>query len=199
MIWKKWLNTRELKSKVDGFIENNKGVLDILLYGSMVRGKEPRDVDFAVLVKGDVETNQKLTIAQEFKDEVKDLTEKDVDIKAVSFEDLIDPSFTARSGILSEGYSINNDKFLAESMGLKPHVNFTYSMNELTQSEKTMFHYTLRGRRGEKGILNKLNGIKLSRGSVLIPIQNSEEFKSILEKHKIDFEGRVCLLGRSFS
>lgn len=194
MIWKKWLNTQELKSRVERFIEEKDSVIDVVLYGSVVRGEEPRDIDFTVLVERRVGAGEKLTIAQELKEEVKDLTEKKVDVKGASFENLMDPSFTARSGILSEGYSLKNDKFLAETMGLNPYLNFTYSLEGLSQSEKTMFYYALRGRRGEKGILDKLDGKKMGRGSVLIPVQNSEEFKETLKKHGVNFDSRTCLL-----
>lgn len=193
MIWKKSSLIPKLKSKSEKFVERENDVLDVVLYGSFVRGGESRDVDFALLVKEDVETGKKLTLAQEFKDSVKEEIEKNIDVKSVSIIDLTDPTFMARTGIIAEGYSLLKENFLSELFGLKPYIAFTYSLKNLSQSEKTIFSYTLKGRRGEKGVLEELGGKNPARGLILIPIEHSEEFKEILSKHKVNYEDKISL------
>lgn len=184
----------KLKSKAEEFSKKEGSILDIAIYGSSSRGKlKPRDIDFAIILKEKLGVDKKLEIAQEFKSLIKEIVENP-DVKAVDITDLFDPMFLASSGILSEGYSLLKEEQLATLLGFESYAIFTYSLKELTNSEKTMFHYALKGRRGEPGVLKEMRGENPAKGVVLIPIEHSEEFKEVLEEHKVKYEMKIALL-----
>lgn len=193
MTWKQSLPLPVLTSKAREFVEQEEDLLDVALYGSVMRGKsQAKDLDLAILLKNEVEAVRSLELAQEFKEQVKELWET-VDVKTVSLQDLLDPSFIAGGGIVAEGYLLLRQEFVSSLLGLQPFIAFTYSLTNLTQSEKTMFRYALNGRRGQEGFLEQSGAKKPGKGIILVPIQHSEEFKQILDRHEVNYESHSCL------
>ena len=51
-----------------------------------------------------------------------------------------------------------------------------------------MFYYTLKGRRGQKGLLKLKNGKQISNCVIEVLLEHSEEFKNLFQEHNIDFK-----------
>ena len=168
-------------------------VFDIVLYGSMARGKEEaNDIDIAIILSKKQDLSQKLELAELLKRKL-DFLKMEVDVKAVDITDLLDPTFVARQAIIAEGFSLLNKQYLHELFGFSVSVLFTYSLSSLTYSQKKMFYYALKGRRGQKGLLRLRNGKQISNCAIQIPLKCTEEFKNLFQKHNIKFQTKHIL------
>ena len=169
--------------------ERQDRVLDILVYGSTVRGRRaPGDLDVLVVLRD--------TTSQEYVDipyRLRKLLEKErgegqLDVKGVKVEEFLDPNYLARTRVLIEGYSLLHDEYLCTRFGLAPHALFTFDLKGLTRSEKTRFHYAMKGRSGELGVLDGLGGVHLGRGVVIVPINAAGDFCDLLEMWNVRYE-----------
>ena len=179
------LKNSKFRSEIENFYKKYKNeIIDIFIFGSIVRGKEkPADIDILILFKN------KENLEKEY--ELRKIIEKinlnfKIQIIPRTYKNLFDIKFLPRENILSEAYSLINNKYLSEAFGYKSYILFKYNLKKFNISKKMMFHYALTGRRKSLGILKKINGIKISEYIVLIPIENSEEFKEFLNSWKID-------------
>ena len=186
MILKRLLNSQVL-NLIKEFKRKHENIWDIAIYGSLIRGKiNARDLDLAIIFTK-ANLNERLELAQELKQKLKK-THYNVDTKGIGLNDLLDKNFLARQAIISEGYLIARKKKLCELFGFGPYYIFSYSLKNLSQSKKIMFQYALKGRRGQKGIL-ELKGLEhLGSGVIKVPLENSEEFKEFLEKNNIIYQ-----------
>jgi len=193
MILKQLLSS-QASSLTKRFKKRHNEIWDIVAYGSAVRGKiSARDVDIAIILTHKINLGQKLELAQELKHSLKKLLLFEADVKAIDLQDLLDPLFAARKAILAEGFSLIKKKRLAELFGFSPFYIFTYSLKGLSHSRKIMFRYALRGRRGQKGLLEINKCEQLGRGVIKVPLEHSEELKSFFEKQKIRYNAHACL------
>src|SRR3989344_5169315 len=111
---KELLKNKKLKPEIDKFFkENRQFILDIILFGSKVKGKEkPNDIDILILYKD----KKNFDISYELK---KILKNYNVDITDKSYNELFNDSFKIKEDILSEGYSLINNKSLSEALNYK--------------------------------------------------------------------------------
>jgi len=168
------------------FQKKNKEILDIVVYGSFVKGKTNfRDIDLIIIFK-DTNLKRRLQIAQELKFIIKKQIEN-IDIKTMNFEDFFNTHFFARQSLLIEGISLLKNKSLAELMGFNGFSIFSYNLKNLNHNQKTKFTYALSGRNSE-GILKSLGGTSLGRGAIKIPIKYSNEFENFLSKWNISYK-----------
>ncbi|MBO3754457.1 MAG: nucleotidyltransferase domain-containing protein [Candidatus Brockarchaeota archaeon] len=65
-------------------------------------------------------------------------------------------------------------------------VLIAYSMSRLGQSDKMRLIYRLYGRRRSKGLVEKLGGVRITDGCVLLPEENSNVILSILREHGVE-------------
>ncbi|MCW1296215.1 MAG: hypothetical protein OH319_00855 [Candidatus Parvarchaeota archaeon] len=86
--------------------------------------------------------------------------------------------------------SLINERPFLEHFGFNLFVEFRYSLENLNQSDKMMFNYALEGRRGMKGILHHLNGMKIAKSVVLVPKENEKKFEAFLNSRKIKYVKR---------
>lgn len=187
---KEYLKLLELKSKE--FKKNDSSILDIVIYGSFVKGKnEPRDLDI-ILLFDNVKLEKRLDLAQDFKYILKKDFEN-LDVKSINIIDLFDKNFLARQGILLSGVSLIDNERLSEKLGFRGHSIYSYNLKNLKHNEKIKFNYALNGRI-LKGILKTLNGKSLGRGTVKIPIENSLNFEEFLKKWNIEYKVEDCLI-----
>ena len=187
MIYRKLLSSQALKSIKD-FKKEDKRVVDIIIYGSYSRGKlNFRDIDIAVILGDKTDADYKLSIAQRLRSTLK-TDSYEVDVKAIDISDLMDETFLARQAIIAEGYSLLKNKKFSEILGFKSHYIFSYSLKNLTNSKKMMLQYTLRGRRGQKGIMELRNCELLGKGVMKVPTEYSEEIIEVFKKHKITYK-----------
>lgn len=104
-----------------------------------------------------------------------------VDYSVVSVEEIYNSIWLV---LLKEGYSIRKNKFLYEIYNVKPLVMYKYNLKSLTNVQKVQFS------RGLNRTLKDMNGVKLSRVIVLIPISFSERFEEFLKIWNIKYETR---------
>jgi predicted nucleotidyltransferase len=191
MILNSLLKSRRLTSELKKF--KSDVIFDIVIYGSVIKGKEKiNDIDIAVILSQKTSLNQKLKLAEELKGKLEFL-DIETDIKVIDITDLLDPAFIARQAILAEGFSLLNKKFLHEYFGFSVSILFTYSLSDLTYSEKKMFYYALKGRRGQKGLLELKNSKQISNCAIEVPIIHSEEFRNLFMEHNISFKTKNIL------
>ncbi len=180
-----------LKSKSKKFAKQHE-LMDIILFGSSVRGKiEPKDIDI-ILISHEKNIKKNLEVLQEFRNILKNKISKE-DTKIINIEELFESNLLARQGILIEGISLVYDRPLSNIMGFAGYSLFSYKLKNLNNTEKTKFIYSLIGR-NKKGIIKKLKGVQIGKGAVMIPIENSEVFKEFLEKWEIKYNMRKILV-----
>lgn len=161
-------------------------VLDLILFGSSIRGKEkPSDIDLLIIYAKKSKENEEITY--KLRKELESI-DKRIEITDKSYEELFSSSFLARTALLSEGFSLKNNKSFTESLGYTQYTLFKYSIKNLTQTKRMQFHYSLYGRGKNKGLLDKTQSIKFSNEMILAPINNSELIKDFLEQWKIEFK-----------
>jgi len=185
------LKNSELINKIKKFQKkNNKEILDIILFGSIVRGKKkPADIDILLIFKN--QENSELTYQLTKIFEGHNLNSE---LTSITYQEMFDINFLPRESILSEGYSLITDKKLSESFGFQTFIMFIYSQKGFSQTKRMKFHYALNGRNKNPGILKQMNAVKLADTVVLVPLENSEEFKSFLSLWGISFKNFNVLI-----
>lgn len=180
---KELLKNTRFVSEVKRFYEGNQSkIIDIILFGSSVRGKEnPSDVDILIVYKD----KEDLDLDYELK---KGLNNAGINAQITSkkYIDLSKPSFQAREAVLSEGYSLINNVFISRGLGYSNMRLFRYELKTLDKSGRMRFYYALYGRNGSEGILKALGGFKFAETIILCPIENSEQMKEFLERWGIN-------------
>ncbi len=175
---------RALKKSCKPFFTDKK-IFDIILFGSTTRGKtRPRDTDLAILYTTATAKEMRETTYQIRKTLEK--KELQVEITELTLQDLFSPTQLSRQGIIAEGYSLKHSKPFHQLLGFTSYQLFTYNLKNLTHKEKTRFTHALKGRRGAKGISQKLGCQHLAPGCILVPIQTSDEFKEFLNQWKLN-------------
>ena len=130
----------------------------------------------------------RLELGQKIKGAFQKEVNLNLDVKVVDLFELQENNFLARESILAEGFSLINNRWLSEIFGFKSAYLFHYDLKNLTASRKKMFYYALKGRRGSKGILDRMKGEQLSDNLIKIPIEFSYEFIELLEGYKIRYK-----------
>ncbi|MEK6876138.1 MAG: nucleotidyltransferase domain-containing protein [Nanoarchaeota archaeon] len=180
---KELLKNTKLMSKVYSIIkENEDEILDIVLFGSLVRGKEkPRDIDLLIIYKTKININLDYRIKKEF-----EFIGFEVDLVSKNYKDLFESSFLAREAYIFEGYSLMQKKFIADGLGYNPMVLFKYDIHNLNKSQRMRFYYSLYGRNTE-GMIKKLKLNKFSERIIISPVGESEEVKDYLNSWNIKY------------
>ena len=176
-------NTKFLSEIRKFFGENERFILDIIIFGSSIRGKEePNDIDLLVVYKN----KKDIDISYKLKNKLKNVGFI-VEIIDKTYSELFQESFKAREAVLSEGFSIINNGFISERLGYMKFILFKYELKNFNKSQRMRFYYSLYGRNNIKGILKELNAVKFSETIILCPIENSEKMKNYLSLWDIKF------------
>jgi predicted nucleotidyltransferase len=180
---KKLSENKEFLRIINKFLENPE-ILDVILFGSIVKGKEkPRDIDILVVYSNEIkDISEKIYILKKSLEKIY----KNIEITPKRYNEVFKPEFIARESIISEGYSMRNKKFFLEALGYKNMVLFKYSLKNMNKSERMRFYYSLYGRGNEKGILEKNNCYKFSDGVIISPIGSSEAIRIFLKSWNIE-------------
>ena len=177
------LNNMALKKALKKIIEKHTEIDDIILFGSVIRGKEkPGDIDILVIFK--------IRIVKEIEYSIRKEIEKkyeNVSIISKTQTTFHDPAFDARESILFEGKSLVHERTIAEQYGYNSVGMFKYYFTNWSKLQKTKYYYALNGRDSQKGIAEQLGCIKLADGVILVPINKIEEFRSFLELWKLEY------------
>lgn len=180
---KSLLKNKKVRSVINNFYKKNKKeVVDILLFGSVVKGKEkPNDIDLLVVYR----FKENLELDYELRKELENLN-LNIQITGRTYAGLFNPSFIAREAVLSEGYSMIQNKYFSEGLGYSNCILFRYELKGLNKSERMRFYYSLYGR-GSEGMLKKLNGIKFSERVIIVPADKSEETVQYFNNWKMSY------------
>ena len=185
---KNWIS----KSKLKDFISEH-NISDIIVYGSVVRGKDSyNDLDVAIILNKKIKLEKRLKISQKFRNQFP-FDNKKIDVKTISYKDLIDPSFIAKQAIIAEGYSLIDSKFIHQKYGFKTFVVFNYNLSNLSTSQKKMLYYALNGSRGNKGMLEQKKALDLGNTIIKVPLESSFEFKELFNYHNLKFKNWISV------
>lgn len=193
----------QLTKTSKSFIKEYKDVKDIILFGSLIRGKEkPNDIDILIIFSKNINKDIEYKLRK-----LMENYSKNISIISKTEKEYIEPSFDARESVLFEGYSLTKSKFLAEDFGFASLGLFFYNTKSLTNVNKTRFYYALNGRSSNKGFIDKLNAIKLSDNLIAVPLDKIESAKEFFEYWKLDYKyipslipqrlGKKSIIGKS--
>ena len=191
---KELLKNKRFREAIRGFLKTE-GILDVILFGSVVRGKdEPNDIDLLVVYSSKVDNEKNYELRKNLEKEG-----LKVHVVAESYEKLFSSAFLSREGVLTEGYSLRNDSFVFASFGFSSMVFFRYYLRGKSDSDRMRFYYGLYGRGGEKGVLDSFGAVKFSDGVVTCPIEKVDDMRNFFRKWEIKFDEFSVLLPRRMS
>lgn len=155
-------------------------VIDILVFGSAVKGKEkPFDIDIIIIIKD-----------KKYFKEVLDKISGEYDYVVLTLEDIIYSDFLLKKVILPESISIKTGKKFSELLFGNSYMIYELYLQNESESKRVLLYYFLKGR---KNILAKINGelLKLEYKehseqptyTVKIPLQYSSYFEEELKKY----------------
>ncbi len=189
-MWKQqkvWLSNR---TKIQNWTKNNK-VIDVVLFGSLARGKtKPNDLDLCVIIKNEQE--EKImdlidSLAKVCNQEIK------VQINALTENDLVKGNSLFKT-ILIEGFSIKHNKPFAENYGFVSKALFFYNIKKFKASDKVRFHYLLRGRYDQQGLLIKNKAELIKEGLIEVPIDSEDLMREVLDSWKVSYKVKRILV-----
>ena len=186
-----------LHETVKNFVENHGEVLDVVLYGSTVLGKEkPNDLDLMILTRTKLPALELRNLILELKRELSEIIPKaKLDVRAMSLEELFDPNNLASLGVIIEGFSLTKNKSMAELMNGKAYALFRFTLEGLPRKDRVRFQYALKGRDMKSGLLKELNGEQWGAWVVVVPIEHTYRFRDFLELWGVKYEAFTILKG----
>ncbi len=168
-----------MKKSLKKLLTKYKEIKDFIIFGSLVKGRyAPKDIDVAVIVD-----KKDISLVGEVKVQLKI---KNLDLEMITPEEV----YQTRLGLtlISEGFSIRNNKFLRENLAVSPMKIYAYGIKNLTQTKKVLFG------RGLNQIIKDTNGVKLGAGSIMIPINESSEFEDFLDTWDLKYKAKEYLV-----
>jgi len=159
-----------------------KDVIDIVLLGHSKKEKTSK-IDLAIVFR-DKKTDYINKILLKVK-EIFNKKQMKADIMLLLADDLFKDSLYLR--LIQNGFSINQNKFIGNSLNTETLILVTYDLKTLNHSKKTLFGYALKGRKDQKGFLDSLNGNAVGRNNVLIPINELKELKEFLKTWNVQY------------
>lgn len=173
------LKWQDLKKSLKNLLKKYKEIKDFIIFGSSVKGKyAPSDIDIALVIE-----KKEFSLVGEVKDQLKI---KNLDVEMIEPEDI----YQSRLGLalISEGFSIRNNKFLREKLGLSPMKVYTYGIRDLTQTKKVLFG------RGLNQIIRDVKAVKLGAGSIMVPVEQSSKFEDFLQTWSLKYKTKEYLV-----
>ncbi len=157
---------------------SDKDVLDVLLFGSSVKGKaSPHDIDIAIITK-----NPHIKKPEGFH------------VSLLKPEDFFLQPPTLVNTLLREGYSLKHGKFLSERYQFSTKVLFIYEVASLQPSEKVKVVTILRGTKKIKGMVEEHEGQWLANQVFLIPIRFEHLFREFFINFHVSFKQYFTLI-----
>ena len=168
---------------------DSKKISDIILFGSIARGKtNPTDIDVLVLFSEKVDKELEYAFLKEARKQLPTIS-----IVSKTKSELVEESFDARESYLFEGISLLTKKTICSDFGFVGVGLFTYSLQNLTSTQKIQFFYALNGRK-DKGFIHASKSKKISFALILTPKESIEATKEFLNYWKIEYKYIPALL-----
>ena len=155
----------KIKKKLGKYLKRD-GVVDIVLFGSFVKGKAlPKDVDIVVI-------GEKIKI-------------EGFHVSYLSLEDfLIKPPMLVKT-ILKEGYSLKYDKPFSARFGYLSRSLYKYDLKGMDASSKVKIVNFLRG---EKGLVIERKGEWIANQVFVVPVSEDHVFEKFFINMKVKFK-----------
>ena len=77
---------------------------------------------------------------------------------------------------------------MKKNLNYKEMTLFLYSLKNFTPSKRVRFHYLLKGRGDEEGILKEIKAKQVGGGVILIPTKKEDTLKEIFQLWKIRYK-----------
>jgi len=71
---------------------------------------------------------------------------------------------------------------------------FWYDLTSLPASSKVRLVYTLKGRQGETGLVEKFGGEFLVNGCFILPAEKEKEMKEVFKRWKVKFQSKIIMI-----
>lgn len=166
-----------LRNKLKQYLKN-KEIIDIIVFGSAVRGKAlPRDIDIAIITKKEI----KIDIPK-------------FHVSILKPEDFFVRPPSIIHTLFREGYSLKNKKFFSQIYKFSNKVLFRYELTNLRPSIKVKVVNILRGKNKEKGLVKENRGEWLTRQVFLVPVGKDYVFEKFFLNFKIKFNKYFVLI-----
>ena len=170
--------------------QHQKEILDIIIFGSVMRGKRmPKDIDILLLFK----EKENLETAYVLRKKLQKI-QPEINVTTKTYQSVMSKSFLAREAYLSEGYSLIMKKWVAEAWGYTPYTLFKYRLKGWPQSKRMQFQYSLYGRNKEGGMVKMLKLVKFADTIILSPRERTEETRAYLTQWNMTFQEFPILL-----
>ena len=187
------LPMKKLKVNLKNFLRKENYLVDLILFGSALKGKaKPGDVDLIALFRGsDPEKIEDILYKIRKSGEGLGL---DLHVEPIIVDSMFDQKVYPL--LLHEGFSIRSSEFIHKKLNLQPLVLITYLLENKKASDKVRFSYALYGRNKGEGLLKKINGTVVGKGSILIPIGQLEIIKPFFTQWEVEYkEQRLFVFG----
>ncbi|MFH1440395.1 MAG: nucleotidyltransferase domain-containing protein [Candidatus Woesearchaeota archaeon] len=184
----KHISLKSFEQKCKPFFEKHKNEIeDIVFFGSRMKGKlNPKDLDILLIFKKKVNKEIEYQLKNILGLLVFEINQ--ISIISKTEESYKKETFDAREGVLFEGYSLIKSKFIASDFGFTSLGLFIYQTNKLSNVQKTKFYYALNGRGPTKGMVQELEGIKLSNNIIAVPLEKIEATKKFLNYWELEYK-----------
>jgi len=160
-----------LKMALRNILRKHPQLYDIIIYGSYFGGK---GVDIALIV------NKRDLMLQA--DIIKEIGMDNANIHQMEFNNAYkNPVWLT---LTTEGFSIKENQFLKDLIGIVPMKIYSYNLKQLNQVRKVQFTRAL----GQT--LGKINGVKFGIGVVLVPLKEVSYFEEFLEFWGLKYEAK---------
>ena len=161
----------------------DENVLDILGFGSFVRGKtRPGDVDVCVVFLSDIDNSK----VNEFYSRCR-RAGINVHVSPLVAENFFLKHHTLATTVLYEGVSLIDGAPAAKRFGLEAWALYTYGIAGMKPSEGVRFVYAMKGRGKNMGLVRDYGGFFLSHGCFMIPVGKDGEMREALERWKVKY------------
>lgn len=170
-------NMPVIKSKLKKYL-GDRETTDIIVFGSFAKGKaNPNDIDIAVITS----KSERIEIPG-------------FHVSMLKPEDFfINPPSIAHT-LLREGYSLRNNKTLSELYKFSSRALFSYELKALNLSKKVKAVNMLRGKSGEKGIVEESGGEWLANNVFLLPVGKDSLLERFFTENNIKFKKHYVLI-----
>jgi len=169
-------------------------ILDIVQFGSSVEeGREPNDIDIAVIFKA-IPLREQLNQSQEIKKLIQKFVSIPVHIKSFDFYSFFNKGDFAKESILFYGKSLLTGGCFSEIFGITPKIQIRYNLKDLRKKDKVRFNYLLNGKGGKYGLLKKYNGELIAPTLIQISPENENIFINSLKKITYKFVAEKIFL-----
>ncbi len=165
------------KNRLNKYIKD-KEILDVILFGSSVKGKSfPEDIDAVLISK------------KEIKAEVSGFH-----IIVLSPEDFFINPPSIVNTLLREGYSLKNKKPFSENYKFHAKILFVYGLKGMSLSNKVKIVNILRGKVNDNGMVKEYGGEWLANQVFIMPVENENIFEKFFLNFKVKFMKSYLLM-----